>query len=150
MLSGNLIHLIEVHHKEITGRTIREIARHPDMVHLRTLPEAELRERSQDLLEHLGDWLTSGSEEELARQQEAIGVTRFEQNIPLHEAVRALCLIKYNLIDFVEEHGLPKDPIGLYAEEELEHRIGQFFDLLIIYLVRGYELAWHRAAQATV
>jgi hypothetical protein len=38
--------------------------------------------------------------------------------------------------------------VGLYAEEEMEHRLGQFFDRLIIHLARGYEAAWHRASRA--
>ena len=33
-------------------------------------------------------------------------------------------------------------------QEELEHRLGKFFDQLIIHLVRGYEGAWRRAIRA--
>lgn len=149
MLSGKLIHLIEVHHQDITDRIIREIWRHPDLVHLRRLPESELRERGQTLLANLGYWLASGNEEELLKKQEAVGKRRFEQSIPLHETVRALCVIKENMVDFVEEQGLPKDSLGLYAEEEMEHRISRFFDTLIVQTVRGYEAAWYRAAQLT-
>lgn len=148
MLSGKLVHLIETHHKEISDRIIREIWRHPDLTHLRQLPEAELRERAQTLLENLGHWLVSGNMMELAKTQEVVGKRRFEQSIPLHEAVRALCLIKENMVDFIEEQGIPRDTLGLYAEEELEHRIGRFVDTLIIHLVRGYEAAWHKAAHA--
>jgi len=150
MLSGKLIRLVEAHHKEITNRIIREMWRHPGLAHLRRLPEAELRERCQIILENFGDWLASEKEEELAKQQEAVGALRYEQGVPAHEVVRALCLFKYNIIDFVEEQGIPTDPLGLYAEEELEHRIGCFFDTLIIYSVRGYESAWHRSAHAAV
>jgi hypothetical protein len=150
MLSGKLIHLIEAHYKEITNRIIREIWRHPDLVQLRRLPEAELRERSQIILENFGGWLASEKEESLAKQQETIGMLRYEQGVPLDEVVRALCLIKYNIVDFVEEQGIPKDPLGLYAEEELEHRISRFFDTLIIHVVRGYQLAWHRAAHVAL
>lgn len=148
MLSGKLIQLIEAHHKNISDRVIREIGRHPDLVHLSRLPEVELRERSQTLLENLGYWLASGSEEELARSQEAVGKRRFEQSIPLHEVIRALCLTKEYTLDFLDERGLPEDVLGVYAEEELEHRIGRFFDTLIIHTVHGYEIAWHKATQA--
>jgi len=150
MLSGKLMHLIEAHHKEIRNRILGEIGRHPDLVHLRRLPEAELRERSQIILEDFGNWLASEKEEILAKQQEAVGILRYEQGIPLDEVVRALCMIKYNIMDFIEEQGIPKDPLGLYAEEELEHRVGRFFDSLIIYLVRGYQSAWHRAVHAAL
>ena len=145
MLSGKLIHLIEAHHKEITNRIIREVWRHSDLERLRQIPEADLRERAHILLENLSYWLASENEEELATQQHAVGQLRWEQGVPIHEVLRALCVIKYNMFDYIEEQGIPRDPVGLYAEEELEHRIGRFFDVLMIHTVRGYETAWHRA-----
>jgi hypothetical protein len=150
MLSGKLIHLIEVHHQDIADRFIREIWRHPELVHLRRLPESELRERGKALLENLGGWLAARNNEDLMKQQEAVGKRRFEQSVPLHEAVRALCIIKDNMVDFIEEQGIPKDSLGLYAEEEMEHRIGRFFDDLIIRTICGYEAAWHKAEHAAV
>jgi len=146
MLSGRLIHLIETHHRELTDRVLREIWRQQDLPHIRRLPEAELRERGQAILEHLGEWLL-GKEEEMNKRQEAVGRLRFEQSVPLHESVHGLCIIKNTMIEFIEEQGIPRDSIGLYAEEELEHRLGKFFDQLIIHLVRGYESAWRRAAR---
>jgi hypothetical protein len=147
MLSARLIHLIETHHKEVADRVLREIWRRQDLPHVLRLPEAELRERNRIILEHLGEWL-SGNEEEMGKRQESVGRQRFEQSVPLHEAVHALCLIKNTVLEFIEEQGIPRDTLGLYAEEELEHRLGKFFDLLIIHLVRGYEGAWRRALRA--
>lgn len=147
MLSARLIQLIETHHKELADRVLREIWRRQDLPHILRLPEAELRERNRVLLEHLGEWLSS-NEEKMRRLQETVGTKRFEQSVPLHESVHALCLIKNTVIEFIEEQGIPRDTIGLYAEEELEHRLGKFFDQLIIHLVRGYEGAWRRAARA--
>jgi hypothetical protein len=147
MLSARLIRLIETHHREIGDRILRDISRQPELPHVRLLPEAELRERVQIILEHLGDWLVRDAEE-LIRKQEEIGKLRFEQAIPLHEAVRALCVVKDNLIEFIEEQGIARDWLGLYAEEETEHRLSQFFDRMIVHLVRGYEAAWHVAARA--
>jgi hypothetical protein len=147
MLSARLIHLIETHHKEVADRVLREIWRRQDLPHVLRLPEAELRERNRIILEHLGEWL-SGNEEEMGKRQESVGRQRFEQSVPLHEAVHALCLIKNTVLEFIEEQGIPRDTLGLYAEEELEHRLGKFFDLLIIHLVRGYEGAWRWALRA--
>ena len=144
MLSARLIQLIETHHKELTDRVLRETWRRQDLPHILRLPEAELRERNRLLLEHLGEWLM-GNEEKMSKLQESLGIKRFEQSVPLHESVHALCLIKNTVIEFIEEQGIPRDTIGLYAEEELEHRLGKFFDQLIIHLVRGYERAWRRA-----
>lgn len=149
MLSGKLIRLIEAHQQEITNRLLRDIQRHPDLPHLRQLPEAELRERGQVLLEHLGYWLVEGNEEEVARKHEALGKTRFDEGVPLHESVHALFLIKEKMIDFIGEQGFNPNALQLYAEEELERRVGRFFDLLVLRLVRGYENAWRKVAHAT-
>jgi len=50
MLSGKLIRLLEAHQQAITDRLLHDIQRHPDLVHLRQQPAAELREWSQILL----------------------------------------------------------------------------------------------------
>jgi hypothetical protein len=146
MLSGKLVHLIEAHQQEITDRLIREIHHHPDLTHLRHISEAELRDRSQTLLENLGYWLAADNEDELAKTYEGIGKSRLESGVPLHEAVHALCIVKDKMIDFVDEQGIPTDALSLYAEEELEHRVSRFFDVLIIHMIRGYESARGRAA----
>ena len=91
---------------------------------------------------------TFSREAELDREYEILGKTRFEEGVPLHESVRALYVIKDKMIDFVKEQGVKRDSMELYAEEELEHRVGRFFDELVIHLVRGYEGAWRRAAHA--
>ena len=146
MLSGKLIHLIQSHHREIADRVIREIGRHPDLVHLRCLPEAELRDRGAVILEHLESWLVS-ERDEIVRKQEEIGKLRFQQSVPLHEVVIGLLLIKNKMLDYLEEQGNPRDSLGLYAEEELEKRIGRFFDTLVVHSVRGYEAAWHHSVE---
>ena len=66
----------------------------------------------------------------------------------MHECVRDLCVLKQTLLDFVEEHTFNKDCMELYAEEELDRRVGRFFDLLIVHLVRGYESGRRHVAAA--
>lgn len=148
MLSGKLVRLIETNQHEITDRFLRDLQLHPDFIHLRRLPEAELRERGQVLLENLGYWLAAGNQDEIANKYEAVGKLRFEEAMPLHECVHAICLIKQKVIDYVSEQGFQPDALELYAEEELGYRLGRLFDLLIIRLVRGYETAWHKAGVA--
>jgi hypothetical protein len=150
MVSGKLIHLIEAHQEEITNRVMRAVTHHPDLDQMRKLQELELRERCRQILQQLGHWIAAGKEEELAKQYETIGRTRCEQGIPLHEAVRTLFIIKEKMINFVEEQGINKNSMDIYAEEELARRVDRFFDALVVHLVKGYETALRRAALAAV
>ena len=149
MLSARLIHLIEAHQEEISSSVLHDIRHRTDLSHIRNLQDLELRERGRQILAHLGKWLAEAKEEELGREYEHIGKTRYEESIPLHESVRALYIIKDKMIDFVKEQGVKRDSMELYAEEELERRVDRFFDELVIHLVRGYEGAWRRAAHAS-
>jgi hypothetical protein len=148
MLSGKLIRLIESHEEQITTGIVRSIRHHPELPHLGTLSELELRERCREILENLGHWLAHGNEEKLAGGYEAVGKLRFAQCMPLEECVRGLCLIKDKTIDFVDAQGIDPDSLALYAEGQFVRRIGPFFDLLVIHLVRGYETARRLAAHA--
>lgn len=147
MLSARLIRLIETHDEKIAARILREIRRDPSLSHLAFLPEAELRERCREILQHLGEWLL-GHEEKIQRQYEKIGRLRYQDSVPLHESIQGLCLIKYAMIDFIHEQEIDPDFLALYVEEELETRVEKFFDLLVIHLARGYEVEWHNTMQA--
>lgn len=144
MISGKLVHLIETHGEEILDRVIVQIRQRPEFIHLRTLLDSQLREYGQDVLHNLGHWLSAPNEDDLARRYERLGRTRFEEAVPLHESVRALCLVRQEMLDLVEEQVIYKNTVELYAEEQLDRRLGRFFDLLITHLVRGYERAWRR------
>lgn len=146
MVTNKLIRLIETHEEEIAASIVRSIHRHPEMVHLGQLPEAELRERGRDILKNLGHWLAHGHEGQLAHEYEGLGKDRFEEAVPLDESLRGLYLLKDKMMDFIDEQGTDQDYLALYAEEQFERRIGRFFDLLTIHLVRGYEKASRRAA----
>lgn len=146
MLSGRLVHVIEVNSDRILGSVVHEIRQIPELIHLRSLPDQELRDWGQHILENLGHWMAAGSEAEVIRNYEKLGRIRFEESIPLHEAVQALLLLKEKMIDFVQDQAIAKTSVQLYAEEELEHRVGRFFDVVVCSLVRGYENAMRRAA----
>ena len=145
MLSGKLVHLIESHWEEILSSVIVRIRREPQMEHYRARVESELREWGQTLLQNLGHWLAGGAVEEIGRRYEDLGKQRFEAEIPLHESVRCLCIVRERVLDFVEEHVFAKSSLELYEEEELDRRLGRFFDGLTIHMVKGYEDALRHA-----
>src|SRR3954452_20396411 len=127
MLSGKLVHLIESHWEEITSSVIARIRREPQMEHYRARVESELREWGQVLLQNLGHWLTSDTGAEIGHRYEELGRQRFEADVPLHESVRCLCIVRERVLDFVEEHVVNKSSLELYAEEELDRHLGRFF-----------------------
>ena len=148
MISGKLVHLIETNGDLIIDRVVAQI-RSSDSVpaDTRTLLDRELRELGQDLLLHLGHWLTARDEQGLQRRAEGIGAMCFERDIALHRAVRALCLLREKMLDFAEEHLVSYSSAELYSEEQLNRRMGHFFDLLTIHLVLGYERALSRTVE---
>jgi hypothetical protein len=141
MLSGRLVHLIESNWEDIISGVISRIRRRPEAEHYRACVEPELREWGRILLENLGHWLTAGNSDEIAAKYEQLGRLRFESGIPAHESVYVLCVVRERVLDFVEEHVYSKTPMALYEQEELDRRLGRFFDLLTVHMVKGYEAA---------
>jgi hypothetical protein len=150
MLSGRLVHLIESNSQEIISNVIAQVRREPEMAHYRAVLESDLREWGQLLLQNLGQWLSAGEDEEIARQYEELGKRRFEAQIPLHESVHCLCIVRERVLDFVEQHIYNKNSLALYEQEELDRRLGRFFDLLTIHMVKGYEHALRRSVAHAV
>jgi hypothetical protein len=147
MVSARLVHLIETGGLEIVDRLVAQIRRDPHLAHLRALFDRELREWGLDLLQHLGHWLAAGSEQDLALRYERLGKQLFELDVPLDEAVRGLCLLRENMLDFAEEHLVSNSPVELYGEEELDRRLGRFFDNLTIHVVTVYERMLRKATE---
>jgi hypothetical protein len=149
MLSGKLICLIESHAEQIGDQITNQIRRDPKLTHLARLPEAELRQRGRDILKNLGHWLEFAHKEKIEREYELIGRERYYESVPLHEAIRGLCLIKNAMFDFIHEEATECNCMELYVEEELERRVGRFFDLLVIHLAYGYETEWRHTIQVS-
>jgi hypothetical protein len=147
MLSTKLVQLIEAHWDTIGQRLITAVRNHPDMQELAKRPQIEIREWCRDILENLGDLLTAKDHEEQQQRYRVLGKTRFEENIPLHEAVLRFHILKELVIEFIHEQGFGVNAVQLYAEEELELRLGRFIDAGVYYVVCGYENALRRAAR---
>jgi hypothetical protein len=141
MLSTKMVELIESNWEEIADRVVRTVKNHPDLANLAALPELELRDWCREMLQNLGYLLSATQDSEVQRRFEVLGKTRFEENIPLHEAVLRIHVLKDKVIGFVHEQGFPMSAMQLYAEEELEHRLSRLFDAAVYHIVRGYESA---------
>jgi hypothetical protein len=139
MFSFTLVQKIEAHSEEIAGLVVEEIKRDPQLQTIAALDCDELSRRARELLGDLGHWLIA-RDPKVARWSEPLGRSRFEHAIPLHELIRCLLIIKVRLISFSREN-LAGTVLQIYAEEELEYRVGRFFDEVIYYTAKGYESA---------
>jgi hypothetical protein len=149
MISRTLVQLIEDNSARITDRIVERQRADPALLHLgklRVRVEGPVHGGSGDL----GKWLGEEHEEEPARRYEALGKRRCQEGIPLHEVVKALHLLRENMIGFVREQGVGASSLQIYAEEELEHMVGLFFDRAVYHVVHGYETELRRGAAAAV
>jgi hypothetical protein len=139
MFSFTLVQKIEGHSEQIAELVAEEIRRDPQLQSVGSLHRDELASRARDLLGNLGHWLVA-RDPEVAHWSEPLGRSRFEHSIPLHELIRCLLIVKARLIGFSRQE-LSGTVLQIYAEEELEHRVGRFFDEVIYYVAKGYESA---------
>src|SRR5438874_292716 len=103
MLSTRLVQLIEANWEEIAARLLREVKGHPELKTLAGRPELEIREWCREILGNLGYLLTASKEQEIQRRFEILGRMRFEESIPLHEAVLRVHLLKEKVFGFIHE-----------------------------------------------
>jgi hypothetical protein len=150
MLSAKLIQLIEDHWQAITTAIIHHFRSEPRLHHISGLPETELRDIGRGILRNLGHWLTASKAEQhmVEEQYEGLGRVRFAENIPLHECVRALQVVKHRVVEFMRDHEFSQSSVEIFAEEELEHRLNDFFDDLVYHEVIGYEEAMRKSLAA--
>lgn len=145
MLSNRLMQSIEDHWEEIAAGTIRRI-QEEDVPRMQKLPESELQRWAHGILKALRSWPPAGEDENLENQYKGLGRLRFEKSVPMYEVIRCLHILKLNIIEFARDHEFGQTPLAIYAHEEMEHRIGLFFDWLLYNIVRGYEEARRQAA----
>lgn len=139
MISTRLVQLIESNGDQIIDRVAARIRCEPEITHSKLLFDYELRGLGHNLLRHLGEWLSAGRAYELAQSYEQFGRLCSQQRIPLHEALRALGLLREKMLEVAQEHMMSNSSVELYAEEELGRRLGRFFDRLAVHLARGFE-----------
>jgi hypothetical protein len=139
MVSAKLVIQIETHWEAIHSKFLRLMRSSQSLPAIQALPESELQEACRRILRNLGHWLVSSSEGDAARLYEQVGRQRRADKIPLSQAIRAVQLMRQATTDYIRDEGIFESSVDLYAEEELEHELARFFDLLVYYLARGFE-----------
>ena len=152
MQANRLIQLIENHSKSLAQGAMHDILTNENTRGFRKVPKEELEPRIAALYQNLGKWIGSPNEDDIRQEYEDWGRTRFRQGITFSEIVYVLMLTKKHLRQFIRDHGLvnfsgdrvtPEEfvPMELYTIQELNYKVGDFFDQALYHLVRGYEAA---------
>src|SRR4051812_26166042 len=148
MICARQVHEIERHWSDIADRTVQHLDAELTPYYAHKIPAALVRERVEDLLGHLSNWLSSADDERVAQKYEDVGRQRASEGIPLHEFVRVLQVIRHMALNYSLEHDTLDDRFAVYVESDLALRIANFFDAATFHAVRGYELALKGAKAA--
>ncbi len=138
MLTYRLVRLIEDNSAALSGSLLEKVRSSPLLTEYRNVPDADLRERVQGIYSHLGEWLLTRKERDIAQRYTEIGACRASQGVPLSQLAWTIVLTKENLWDFLR-HKVIEDLPGVWGELEMLQLLDQFFDRAIYYAAVGYE-----------
>jgi len=152
MIAEKLIELIEIHAGRLAADVAADLATNERTRGFRAVPRPELEERVYQLVHHLGEWIGQRRSEKIQEEFAEWGRRRFGQGIALNEIVYAVIVLKQHLRRYIQDNGLieasfPRTeadyvlPMHLSSLQDLNARIGQFFDEALYHLTLGYERA---------
>ncbi len=103
------------------------------------VPDNELTQSSELALAEVDSWL-SGKASNRAIEEffYNLGQRRNAMNLPLHEMVSALLLLKMEIWTSARQHGVWESAQDLQRVLELNRRLGAFFDKAVYWGTRGY------------
>ena len=150
MIAEKLVELIEIHAERLSADVAQDLVTNERTRGFRAVPRKELEERIFRLVHNLGDWINHSRSEKVQAEFDDWGRRRFSQGIALSEIVYAIIVLKQHLRSYIRDNGLveasfPRTetdyvlPMHLNSLQELNARVGDFFDEALYYLARGYE-----------
>jgi hypothetical protein len=160
MISAKLIELIQIQAKNLTRDVAQDLVTNPRTPGFRAVLKDDLEQRVFELFHHLGNWIGNPKSEKVEAEFSEWGRRRFHQGIPLSEIVYAMIMLKQHLRRYIHDNGLvdaafPRTesdyvlPMHLYSLQDLNNRVGEFFDEALYYLARGYEAEARLSAAST-
>ena len=150
MLGARLLLLIQAHAGPLTHDVVKDLTTNKRTLAFRRLDPVDLETRVSALFFNLGKWIGDADENAVETEYEEMGRARFREGVPVSELVYALLITKHHLRRYIREHGLVDFagdriasqellPVELHSIQELNYRIGEFFDRALYHLARGYE-----------
>jgi len=80
---------------------------------MQKVPEAELRSRIHEILQHLGEWLLTKSGSDIGMRYRDLGARRASQGVSLTDFCWAIVLTKEHLWEFLQRQGFLRSPVEI-------------------------------------
>ncbi len=138
-LAYRLVQLIETHSDRLAETMLMKLQHCEKCPSFKNVPREEFRQRVYEIYDHLGEWLTSKREGDVARRYTEIGMDRERQGVVLSELMYAIILTREHLWDYLQHEAHMEKPAEVFGELELLQFLEQFFDRAMYYAARGYE-----------
>jgi len=160
MISAKLVELIEIHANQLARDVARDLATNPRTPGFRGVSRQQLEDRVFQIFHHLGNSIGDPKSATVEAEFGEWGRRRFDHGIPISEIVYAIIVLKQHLRRYISDNGLvdaafPRVesdyvlPMHLHSLQELNTRVGEFFDEALYYLARGYEHGSRRLSSKT-
>jgi hypothetical protein len=140
-LATRLVQLIEMHSDRLAETMLMKLQNSDKCGSFKYVSREEFRQRVYEVYDHLGEWLTSKREEDVARRYTAIGMQREQQGVLLSELMYAIILTREHLCEFLQQEASLGKAAEVFGEMEMLNLLEQFFDRAMYYAARGYEAA---------
>lgn len=139
-LSCKILRHIEAHSEQLADGLWARIAKCERLREFRQqVPQDELRQRTYEIYNHLGDWLEFKSEQDIERRFVAIGERRAGQGVPLSQLLLAIVAIKEHVWEHITKEVLTEHEGEIVQVLDLSRCIETFFDRAVYYAALGFE-----------
>lgn len=150
MLGARLLQLIQAHAGALSRDVVDDLTTNERTPTFRRLSAADVETRVSALFSNLGKWIGDADEGTVRAEYEEMGRDRYREGVPVSELIYALLITKSHLRRYIREHGLvdfagdrvaPQEllPLELYSIQDVNYRVGEFFDRALYHLARGFE-----------
>lgn len=142
MIYLKIMELIKSDIDALVQRVVKDLLNRGETAYHKKFSEEFLFERVSDVYRGLSHWLDRATpKEEITKYYRDLGERRFHDEIPLHEVIMFLMLIKRHLWLYLLEKHYLSSSYELIKSLELNNRIVLFFDRAILAATVGYEEA---------
>src|SRR5262249_19631103 len=122
-----IVHLIESQSQDLTSHVVQRLRDSFATPKYGNLPREELWQSVHEVYRHLGNWLLTQNEPDLARRFLRIGMERARQSVPFGQVVAATVLIKVNLWEFLKKRDAKARSETARGEAEMLQMLSEFF-----------------------